>query len=207
MSSSPHPSRRARRKARPPRRAGARRTRNALADQRSWGTLQWNPRGSRYRTGSSSAALRAARRSQLRRGLALALGVFLLHALAYCVRPQSLTAQLPGGLHGGELAAVATASVMLLAVLLHDRDARRHIEPLAQCVVQRPPRHRPQHPARQQPQHQPQRPAEPPSAASRTARPAPAARESDAYGSSRALDPRTPGRTDGTVTATARATT
>lgn len=187
MSSSPHPPRRARRKARASHRAVARRTRNALADQRSWGTLPWNPRGSRYRTGSTSAALHAARRAQIRRGLALALGVFLVHALAYFIRPQSLTAQFPGGLHGGELAAAATASVVLLAVLLHDRDARRRIEPLARCVVQRPPRSRP--------------------AAHRTAQPAPAAREFGASAPSRPSDPRTPGRTNGTVTATARATT
>jgi hypothetical protein len=196
MSSSPHPARRARKKARTHRRAGIRRLRNPLADQRSWGTLQWNPRGSLYRTGSSSAALRAARRTQLQRGLALVLGVFLMHALAYCIRPQSLTVQLPGGLHGGELAAAATASVILLAVLLHDRDARRHIEPLAQCVVQRPAQTRPTAP--------------------RTAEPTPAAPEFDAFDpsrafnsrtSSRAFDSRTSRRTNGTVTATARATT
>jgi hypothetical protein len=187
MSPSPHPARRARRAARTHRRAGVRRARNPLADQRSWGTLQWNPRGSRYRTGSSSEALRAARRTQVRRGLVLVLGVFLSHVLAYCVRPQSLTAQLPGGLHGGELVAAATTLVILLAVLLHDRDARRHIEPLAQCVVRRP---------------SPPRPASP-----RTPEPALAAREFDAFDSSRAFKSRTPRRTNGTVTATARATT
>lgn len=92
-----------------------------------------------YRTGSSSEALSAARRTQLRRGLGLVLGVFLVFGLASCFLPGLLPLEVYDGLRVGELAAAAHVLVIALGVLLHDRHARRHVEPLAQRVVKREP--------------------------------------------------------------------
>lgn len=92
-----------------------------------------------YRSGSSSEALTAARRTQLRRGLALVLGVFALYALVYCLLPGLLRPELPGGLRVGELAVLLQVLAIAAGVLRHDRHARRHVEPLAQRVVTREP--------------------------------------------------------------------
>lgn len=92
-----------------------------------------------YRTGSSSQALTAARRTQLRRGLVLVLGSFLLYALVSCLLPGLMPLHIPGGFRVGELAAAAQVLVIALAAFLHDRHARRHVEPLAQRVARRQP--------------------------------------------------------------------
>jgi uncharacterized membrane protein (DUF485 family) len=92
-----------------------------------------------YRTGSSSEALAAARRTQLHRGLGLVLGVFTLYALVSSFAPEWLTAPVGGGLQVGELAAVAQVLAVAYGVFRHDRHARRHIEPLAQRVSTREP--------------------------------------------------------------------
>jgi hypothetical protein len=92
-----------------------------------------------YRTGSSSEALTAARRTQLNRGLGLVLGVFPLYALASCFVPGVLPVEVYGGFRVGELAAFAQVLVIAAGVLSHDRHARRHVEPLAQRVSTREP--------------------------------------------------------------------
>ncbi|MCH6161697.1 DUF485 domain-containing protein [Streptomyces marispadix] len=92
-----------------------------------------------YRTGSSSEALAAARRTQLHRGLGLVLGVFTLYALVSSFVPEWLAAPVGGGLQVGELAAVAQVLAVAFGVFRHDRHARRHIEPLAQRVSTREP--------------------------------------------------------------------
>ncbi|QPP07414.1 DUF485 domain-containing protein [Streptomyces bathyalis] len=92
-----------------------------------------------YRTGSSSEALTAARRTQLHRGLGLVLGVFLLYALVSCLIPGLLPLHVFGGLRVGELAAAAQVLLIAVAVFRHDRHARRHVEPLAQRVAKREP--------------------------------------------------------------------
>jgi hypothetical protein len=90
-----------------------------------------------YRSGSSSEALSAARRTQLNRGLGLVLGVFAVYALASCFLPGLLPLKVYGGYRVGELVAAAQVLVIALGVLCHDRHARRHVEPLAQRVVTR----------------------------------------------------------------------
>lgn len=92
-----------------------------------------------YRTGSSSEALTAARRTQLHRGFGLVLGVFLLYALVSCLFPGLMPLPVGGGLRVGELAAAAQVLVVAVAVVSHDRHARRHVEPLAQRVTKREP--------------------------------------------------------------------
>ncbi|OEU90431.1 hypothetical protein DB35_04210 [Streptomyces abyssalis] len=92
-----------------------------------------------YRTGSSSEALSAARRTQLNRGLGLVAGVFLTYALASCFLPGLLPMEVYGGLRVGELFALAQVLVIAAGVLTHDRHARRHIEPLAARVATREP--------------------------------------------------------------------
>ncbi|SCK12371.1 hypothetical protein [Streptomyces sp. WMMB 322] len=92
-----------------------------------------------YRTGSSSQALTAARRTQLRRGLGLVLGVFALHALASVLLPGLMPLHVVGAFRVAELAAAAQVLVIAVAVLLHDSHARRHVEPLAQRIARRQP--------------------------------------------------------------------
>lgn len=88
-------------------------------------------------TGSSSVALGIARRSLLRRGLGLVTGCFVLHALASCFAPRMLTGTGAGGFSVGELAAAAEVLVIGLGVWSYDRQARRHVDPLAQLVSRR----------------------------------------------------------------------
>lgn len=92
-----------------------------------------------YRTGSSSEALRAARRTQLNRGVGLVLGVFLLYGLLFCLAPGLLAVEAFGGLRVNELAAFAQVLVIAAGVLRHDRHARRHVDPLASRVATREP--------------------------------------------------------------------
>jgi hypothetical protein len=88
-------------------------------------------------TGSSSVALGIARRSLLRRGLGLVTGCFVLHSLASCFAPRMLTGTGAGGFSVGELAAAAEVLVIGLGVWSYDRQARRHVDPLAQLVSRR----------------------------------------------------------------------
>ncbi|MFC4495412.1 hypothetical protein ACFPA8_14855 [Streptomyces ovatisporus] len=88
-------------------------------------------------TGSSTEALSAARRSLLRRGVALVLGAFLLHGLAFCCVPEMLSRSVSGSLQVGELAAAAQVLVIGFGVWTHDRGARRRVDPLARRVTAR----------------------------------------------------------------------
>nr|WP_240969246.1 DUF485 domain-containing protein [Streptomyces sp. HNM0575] len=92
-----------------------------------------------YRTGSSSEALSAARRTQLNRGLGLVLGVFGVYALASCFVPDLLAVRIGDRLQVGELVALAQVLAVAVGVIRHDRHARRHVEPLAQRVATREP--------------------------------------------------------------------
>ncbi|WP_139131735.1 DUF485 domain-containing protein [Streptomyces sp. WMMB 714] len=78
-----------------------------------------------------------ARRSLLRRGVALVLGAFLLHALAFCLAPGLLSRSVHGGLQVGELATGAQVLVIGFGVWAHDRAARRYVDPLARRVADR----------------------------------------------------------------------
>lgn len=92
-----------------------------------------------YRTGSSSEALGAARRTQVNRGLGLVLGAFLLYGLTFFFAPGLLSVEVSGAFRVGELAAFTQVLVVAAGVLRHDRHARRHVEPLASRVVTREP--------------------------------------------------------------------
>jgi hypothetical protein len=85
----------------------------------------------------SSEGLRVARRSLLRRGVALVLGAFLLHALAFCLAPGLLSRSVHGGLQVGELVTGAQVLVIGFGVWTHDRAARRYVDPLARRVADR----------------------------------------------------------------------
>lgn len=65
------------------------------------------------------------------------LGSFLLYALASCFVPQLLTSPVGTTFQVGELAGAAQVVVIFLGVLLHDRRARRHVDPLARRVSRR----------------------------------------------------------------------
>lgn len=85
----------------------------------------------------SSEGLRVARRNLLRRGVALVLGAFLLHALAFCLAPGVLSRSVHGGLQVGELATGAQVLVIGFGVWAHDRAAKRRVDPLARRVAAR----------------------------------------------------------------------
>lgn len=65
------------------------------------------------------------------------LGSFLLYALASCFVPQVLTSPVGPRFQVGELAPAAQVVVIVLGVSLHDRRARRHVDPLARRVTRR----------------------------------------------------------------------
>ncbi|HEV7625996.1 MAG TPA: DUF485 domain-containing protein [Streptomyces sp.] len=89
------------------------------------------------RTGSSSAALGAERRTLVHRGVGLVAGCFALYALASCFVPQLMTSTVGYGFRLGELVAATQVLVIAVGVWSHDRRARRHVDPLAQRVSQR----------------------------------------------------------------------
>lgn len=89
------------------------------------------------RSGSSSAALGAARRGLVHQGVGLVAGFFAPYALASCFVPQLLAIRLSSGLSVGELAAAAHVLVIVIGVCAHDWRARLRVDPLAQRVTRR----------------------------------------------------------------------